>query len=79
MEDRKKEAVSQRHTVRNLGLLCSTMSMVILAGGVAMMNNYQKMQEMETVLGFCASGGGKALGSGQRRAGGERTGDCGGD
>ena len=29
--------------------------------------------------GFCASGGGKALGSGQRRAGGERTGDCGGD
>ena len=47
MEDRKKEAVSQRHTVRNL---CSTMSMVILAGGVAMMNNYQKMQEMETVL-----------------------------
>ena len=50
MEDRKKEAVSQRHTVRNLGLLCSTMSMVILAGGVAMMNNYQKMQEMETVL-----------------------------
>lgn len=50
MEDRKKEAVSQRHTVRNLGFLCSTMSMVILAGGVAMMNNYQKMQEMETVL-----------------------------
>lgn len=50
MEDRKKEAASQRHTVRNLGLLCSTMSMVILAGGVAMMNNYQKMQEMETVL-----------------------------
>lgn len=50
MEDRKKEAVSQRHTVRNLGILCSTMSMVILAGGVAMMNNYQKMQEMETVL-----------------------------
>lgn len=50
MEDRKKEAVNQRHTVRNLGILCSTMSMVILAGGVAMMNNYQKMQEMETVL-----------------------------
>ena len=50
MEDRKKEAVSQRHTVRNLGLLCSTMSMVILAGGVTMMNNYQKMQEMESVL-----------------------------
>ena len=50
MEDRKKEAVSQRHTVRNLGLLCSTMSMVILAGVVSMMINYQKMQEMETVL-----------------------------
>lgn len=50
MEDRKQEAVSQRHTVRNLGLLCSTMSVVILAGGVAMINNYQKMQEMETAL-----------------------------
>ena len=46
----KRKRSDQRHTVRNLGLLCSTMSMVILAGGVAMMNNYQKMQEMETVL-----------------------------
>ena len=35
MEDRKKEAVSQRAYSQNLGLLCSTMSMVILAGGVA--------------------------------------------
>lgn len=50
MEDRKKEAMSQRHTVRNLGLVCSTMSLVILAGGVVMLNNYQKMQEMETAL-----------------------------
>lgn len=50
MEDRKKEVMSQRHTVRNLGLVCSTMSLVILAGGVVMLNNYQKMQEMETAL-----------------------------
>lgn len=50
MEDRKKEAMSHRHTVRNLGLVCSTMSLVILAGGVTMLNNYQKMQEMETAL-----------------------------
>ena len=50
MEDRKQEAMKERHTVRNLGLLCSTMSLVIMAGGVAMINNYQKMQEMETVL-----------------------------
>lgn len=50
MEGRKMEAVSRRGTVRTLGTLCSVLSVAVLAGGVVMFNNYQKMREMETVL-----------------------------
>lgn len=50
MEDRKIEAVSRRGTIRSLGLLCSVLTVAMLASGVVMFNNYQKMKEMETVL-----------------------------
>lgn len=50
MEGRKSEAISRRGTVRTLGMLCSALSVAVLAGGVVMFNNYQKMKEMETVL-----------------------------
>lgn len=50
MEGRKSEAVSRRGTVRTLGIICSALSVAVLAGGVVMFNNYQKMREMETVL-----------------------------
>lgn len=50
MEGRKMEAVSRRGAVRTLGTLCSVLSVAVLAGGVVMFNNYQKMREMETVL-----------------------------
>ena len=50
MEDNKIQAVSRRGTIRVLGSLCSALSIVVLAGGVVMFNNYEKMREMESVL-----------------------------
>ncbi|MCI9582608.1 MAG: LysM peptidoglycan-binding domain-containing protein [Clostridium sp.] len=50
MEGRKQEAVSRSGTIRTLGTLCSVLSVAVLAGGVVMFNNYQKMKEMESVL-----------------------------
>lgn len=50
LEERKDEAVTRYSTIRTLGLLCSMLSVVVLAGGVVMFNNYQKMKEMESVL-----------------------------
>lgn len=50
MEGRKMEAVSRRGTIKTLGMICSVLSVAVLAGGVVMFNNYQKMREMETVL-----------------------------
>lgn len=50
MEDNKVQAISRRGTIRVLGSLCSALSIVVLAGGVVMFNNYEKMKEMESVL-----------------------------
>lgn len=50
MEGRKQDAVSRRGTIRTLGTICSVLSVAVLAGGVVMFNNYQKMKEMESVL-----------------------------
>ncbi len=50
MEDNKIQAVSRRGTIRVLGSLCSALSIVVLAGGVVMFNNFEKMREMESVI-----------------------------
>ncbi len=50
MEDNKSQAAAQRGTIRTLGTLCSALAVVVLAGGVAMFNNYEKMKDMEAVL-----------------------------
>lgn len=50
MEGRKQEAISRNSTIRTLGTLCSVLSVAVLAGGVVMFNNYQRMKEMESVL-----------------------------
>lgn len=50
MEDNKSQAVSQRGTIRVLGTMCSALAVMVLAGGVAMFNNYEKMKNMEAVL-----------------------------
>lgn len=50
MEENKKQVDARRSAIRVLGSLCSFLTLVILAGGVAMFNNYEKMKDMEAVL-----------------------------
>lgn len=50
MEENKTQITSRRGTIRVLGSLCSALALVVLAGGVVMVNNYDKMQQMESVL-----------------------------
>ncbi len=50
MEEKKKQTVSRKNTVNVLGGLCSALAVLVLAGGTALFNNYEKMQEMETVI-----------------------------
>lgn len=68
MEGRKLEAVSRRGTVRTLGMICSVLSVAVLAGGVVMFSNYQKMKEMESVLVSVLPSGSRA---GQNPSGGK--------
>lgn len=50
MDERKNEAGRHRSTVGVLSGLCSALAVTVLAGGVAMFNNYQKMHQMESVI-----------------------------
>lgn len=47
----KKDQVSaQRRTLNAMGMLCGVLAVAVLAGGVVLVNNYTKMQKMESVL-----------------------------
>ena len=50
MEEKKNQTVNRKNTVNVLGGLCSALAVLVLAGGTALFNNYEKMQEMETVI-----------------------------
>ena len=50
MEENKNQVTARRGTVRVLGGLCTALGILVLAGGVTMVNNYEKMKEMEAVL-----------------------------
>ena len=50
MDERRVEAGRHRSTVGVLSGLCSVLAVTVLAGGVAMFNNYQKMHQMESVI-----------------------------
>ena len=50
MDERKHEVGRHRSTVGVLSGLCSALAVTVLAGGVAMFNNYQKMHQMESVI-----------------------------
>ena len=50
MVEKKNQTVSRKNTVNVLGGLCSALAVLVLAGGTALFNNYEKMQEMETVI-----------------------------
>ncbi|MCD8084073.1 MAG: LysM peptidoglycan-binding domain-containing protein [Clostridiales bacterium] len=50
MEENQAQAGKRRTAVGSLGTACALLSVVVLAGGVTMFNNYQKMKAMESVL-----------------------------
>ncbi len=50
MEDNRNQVKTQRGRLRVLGTLCSALAVIVLAGGVAMVNNYEKMKDMEAAL-----------------------------
>lgn len=61
MEDRKQEVTAKRNTVGLLSGACSVLSIMVLAGGIVMFNNYQKMREMESVVASVLPEGSKLL------------------
>ena len=50
MEERKGEVIRHRSTVGALSMVCTALAITVLAGGVAMFNNYKKMHQMENVI-----------------------------
>ncbi|MBS6956394.1 MAG: LysM peptidoglycan-binding domain-containing protein [Enterocloster asparagiformis] len=65
MDERKAEATHHKSTVGLLTGLCSVLTITVFAGGVAMFNNYQKMQRMESVIASVVPGGSVLTGSGK--------------
>lgn len=47
---KKEQAVVRNRTTNTMGMLCGVLSVAVLAGGVVLVNNYTKMQRMESVL-----------------------------
>ena len=54
MDEHKTAAVRQRSAVSVLSGLCSVLAVMVLAGGVAMFNNYKRLHEMEQVVSSVA-------------------------
>ncbi len=50
LEEKKVEAFHRRSAVSRLGMACGVLSVLVLASGVVMLNNYQKMKAMESVI-----------------------------
>lgn len=50
MSERKGQFRSQRAMVRTLSGICGTLSVVVLAGGIVMANNYSQMRQMKSVI-----------------------------
>lgn len=50
MDEKKSEVAARRSAVSVLGGLCSVLSVMVLAGGIVMFNNYEKMKQMEGVI-----------------------------
>lgn len=50
MEDKKNEIQSRHNMVSTLGTVCAALAVMVMAGGVVLFNNYNKMKEMESVI-----------------------------
>lgn len=48
--EKKEEVRKKRSAVSTLGMACSVLSVMVLASGVVMLNNYHKMKNMESVI-----------------------------
>ena len=76
MDEHRTAAVQQKSTVNVLSGLCSVLAVMVLAGGVAMFNNYKKLHEMEEVVASADPGavirearGGVYPSEGEKKAG----------
>ena len=50
MDERKEEVTDRHQTTGLLRGMCTAMTVVILAGGIVMFNNFERMQSMESVI-----------------------------
>jgi len=50
MDEHKEEVTDRHQTTGLLKGMCMAMSVVILAGGIVMFNNYEQMRDMESVI-----------------------------
>lgn len=50
MSAKKEQVTLQSRATSAMGMLCGVLSIAVLAGGVVLVNNYTKMQKMESVL-----------------------------
>ena len=50
LSEKKEQAVRQSRAASAMGMLCGVLTVAVLAGGVALVNNYTKMKQMEGVL-----------------------------
>ncbi|MCI9162091.1 MAG: LysM peptidoglycan-binding domain-containing protein [Lachnospiraceae bacterium] len=50
MEDNREEALRRRGTLSGLQTACGVLSVLVLACGVTLFNNYNRMKEMEAVI-----------------------------
>lgn len=48
--EKKEQALHRKSAVSRLGTACSVLSVLVLASGVVILNNYQKMKAMESVI-----------------------------
>ncbi len=65
MDEKREEARERRSAVSVLGGICGVLSVAVLAGGIVMVNNYQKMRDMESVLASVMPAGAEYLPGGE--------------
>ena len=65
MDEKREEARERRSAVSVLGGICGVLSVAVLAGGIVMVNNYQKMKDMESVLASVMPAGAEYLPGGE--------------
>lgn len=50
LEEKKVQALRRRTAISRLGTACSVLSVLVLASGVVILSNYQKMKAMESMI-----------------------------